>query len=237
MASLCYGSVPFVGGKRVQSLDLPSSLPRMNERSFSRYSHRVMNKKERIFDAAYEVLGEQGFYGLSIAVVAKKARVAAGTIYRYFSDKDDLIRQLYQHTILKCHPRIMEGVQIEEVSYRQYRRLWLNINAIFANEPNALKCKLQYESSPLGAELERNPVIMATWAPLERFFEQGRQQGLFIDLPVRALQVLSLDCVANMALQRQFHPFVLTQEQLETVVKASWNAILNPNFSITGACS
>jgi TetR/AcrR family transcriptional repressor of multidrug resistance operon len=128
-------------------------------------------------------------------------------------------------------------VQIEEVSYRQYRRLWLNINAIFANEPNALKCKLQYESSPLGAELERNPVIMATWAPLERFFEQGRQQGLFIDLPVRALQVLSLDCVANMALQRQFHPFVLTQEQLETVVKASWNAILNPNFSITGACS
>ena len=64
-----------------------------------------MDKKERIFEAAHEILGEQGFYGLSIAVVAKKAKVAAGTIYRYFSDKDDLIRQLYyQHTILKRHP-------------------------------------------------------------------------------------------------------------------------------------
>jgi len=51
-----------------------------------------MDKKERIFEAAREILGEQGFYGLSIAVVAKKARVAAGTIYRYFSDKDDLLR-------------------------------------------------------------------------------------------------------------------------------------------------
>ena len=97
-----------------------------------------MDKKERIFEAAHEILGEQGFYGLSIAMVAKKAKVAAGTIYRYFSDKDDLVRQLYLHTILKCHPQIMEGVQIEEVSYRQYRRLWLNIDAIFTNYPNAL---------------------------------------------------------------------------------------------------
>lgn len=196
-----------------------------------------MDKKERIFEAAREVLGEQGFFGLSIAVVAKKANVAAGTIYRYFSDKDDLIRQLYLHTMRQCHPMVMEGVQIEEVSFRQYRRLWLNINAIFTNLPNALKCKLQYESSPLGAELERDPVIMALWAPLERFFERGRQEGLFIDLPVLVLQALSLDCVANLAQQRRVHPFELTQEQLETVIKASWNAILNPNLSTTGACS
>lgn len=196
-----------------------------------------MDKKERIFEAAREILGEQGFYGLSIAVVAKKARVAAGTIYRYFSDKDDLLRQLYVHTILQCHPQVMEGVQIEEVSYAQYRRLWLNIDVIFTSIPNALKCKLQYESSPLGAELERDPVIMAAWAPLERFFEQGRQQGLFVDLPVPVLQSLSLDCVANLAQQRQVHDFELTQEQLETVIRASWNAILNPHFSTTGARS
>lgn len=218
-------------------LDLLQCPPKMNERSFSRCDNRVMNKKERIFNAAHEILGEQGFHGLSIAVVAKKAKVAAGTIYRYFSDKDDLIRQLYQHSILQCHPLVMEGVQIDEVSFQQFRRLWLNIHAFFADDPNALKCKLQYECSPLGAELEKDPVIMAAWAPLDRFFEQGREQGLFIDLPVRALQVLSLDCVGTLALQRQVHHFELTQEQLEAAIRASWNAILTPNFSTSGACS
>nr|WP_242397232.1 hypothetical protein [Aeromonas salmonicida] len=74
---------------------------------------------------------------------------------------------------------------------------------------------------------------MATWAPLDRFFEQGREQGLF----VRALQVLSLDCVGTLALQRQVHHFELTQEQLEAAIRASWNAILTPNFSTSGACS
>jgi TetR/AcrR family transcriptional repressor of multidrug resistance operon len=56
----------------------------MNERSFSHRNLITMDKKERIFEAAHEILGEQGFYGLSIAMVAKKAKVAAGTIYPSF---------------------------------------------------------------------------------------------------------------------------------------------------------
>ena len=56
----------------------------------------------------------------------------------------------------------------------------------------------------MGAELEKDPVIMAAWAPLDRFFEQGREQGLFIDLPVRALQVLSLDCVGTWRYNARF---------------------------------
>lgn len=133
----------------------------------------ILDKKESIFNAAHEVLGERGFHGLSIAEVAKKANVATGTIYRYFGDKDDLIRQLHQHTILQCVPMVMADVAIDKVSFQQFRQLWLNIHAIFVNEPNAIRCKLQYESSPLGAELETNPVILAAWEPLDRFFEQA----------------------------------------------------------------
>ncbi len=174
----------------------------------------ILDKKESIFNAAHEVLGERGFHGLSIAEVAKKANVATGTIYRYFGDKDDLIRQLHQHTILQCVPMVMADVAIDKVSFQQFRQLWLNIHAIFVNEPNAIKCKLQYESSPLGAELETNPVILAAWEPLDRFFEQGVEQGLFIDLPIRALQVLSLDSVMHLALQCRVHNITLTESQL-----------------------
>lgn len=197
----------------------------------------IQDKKECIFNAAHEVLGERGFHGLSIAEVAKKAKVATGTIYRYFGDKDDLIRQLHQHTILQCVPMVMADVAVDTVSFQQFRQLWVNIHAIFVNEPNALKCKLQYESSPLAAELETDPVILAAWAPLDRFFEQGVEQGVFIDLPIRALQVLSLDSVMHLALQCRVHHITLTESQLETAIRASWNAILSPHFATSGACS
>ncbi|WP_354688667.1 TetR/AcrR family transcriptional regulator [Aeromonas sp. 19NY04SH05-1] len=195
------------------------------------------DKKESIFNAAHEVLGERGFHGLSIAEVAKKANVATGTIYRYFSDKDDLIRQLYQHTILQCVPMVMADVDVEKVSFEQFQKIWRNIHAIFVNDPNAIKCKLQYESSPLGAALETEPVMLAAWGPLDSFFARGVEQKLFVDLPIRALQVLSLDCVMHLALQCRVHHFTLTEAQLETAIRASWNAILSPHISTSGACS
>ena len=199
----------------------------MNERSFSGIP-RTMNKKERIFDAAHDILAEQGFHGLSIAMVAKQAKVATGTIYRYFSDKEDLIRQLYRHTIMGCREQILNDVNIEETSFEQYRQLWLNIHHIFTSDPNAIICKLQYECSPLASELERDPVIMALWEPLDRFFERGRITGLFIDLPLRVLQSLSLDSVALLLQQCRGHKLTLTDTQQEAVIRASWQAILQP---------
>ncbi|MGK4476715.1 TetR/AcrR family transcriptional regulator [Aeromonas molluscorum] len=187
-----------------------------------------MNKKERIFDAAHDILAEQGFHGLSIAMVAKQAKVATGTIYRYFSDKEDLIRQLYRHTIMGCREQILNDVNIEETSFEQYRQLWLNIHHIFTSDPNAIICKLQYECSPLASELERDPVIMALWEPLDRFFERGRIAGLFIDLPLRVLQSLSLDSVALLLQQCRGHQLTLTDTQQEAVIRASWQAILQP---------
>lgn len=206
---------------------MPPYAPKMNERSFSDTA-RTMNKKERIFDAAHDILAEQGFHGLSIAMVAKQAKVATGTIYRYFSDKEDLIRQLYRHTIMGCREQILNDVNIEETSFEQYRQLWLNIHHIFTSDPNAIICKLQYECSPLASELERDPVIMALWEPLDRFFERGRIAGLFIDLPLRVLQSLSLDSVALLLQQCRGHQLTLTDAQQETVIRASWQAILQP---------
>lgn len=130
----------------------------------------IPDKKESIFNAAHEVLGERGFHGLSIAEVAKKANVATGTIYRYFGDKDDLIRQLHQHTILQCVPMVMAGVDVDKVSFQQFRQLWLNIHTIFVNEPNAIKCKLQYESSPLGQ----------TWKPIRSSWRHGNLWTAFL---------------------------------------------------------
>lgn len=197
----------------------------------------TLNKKECIFNAAHQILGKRGFHGLSIAEVASKANVATGTIYRYFTDKDDLIRQLHQHTIISCIPQVMAGVNCNDISFSQYRQLWRNIQAIFINEPNALKCKMQYDSSPLAAELERNPAIALAWQELDLFFERGVARNIFIDLPIRALQVLSLDTVFHLTLQSQVHQLSLSESQLEAAILASWNAILVNPIPIQGAHS
>jgi DNA-binding phage protein len=48
-----------------------------------------VNLKE-VIQAAIEVFSKSNFQNSSIAEIAKKARVAEGTIYQYFKNKEDL---------------------------------------------------------------------------------------------------------------------------------------------------
>lgn len=70
----------------------------MNERSFieseTMSSNTSIDKHEQILTAAEKLIAESGFQGLSMHKLAKEAGVAAGTIYRYFSDKE--------HLLMKC---------------------------------------------------------------------------------------------------------------------------------------
>ena len=53
------------------------------------------DKREAVMRAALELVGEHGFHGSPMAMIASRAGVAAGTIYRYFESKDVLIMETY----------------------------------------------------------------------------------------------------------------------------------------------
>ena len=48
-------------------------------------------RRERILDAAMELATEGGYDAVQMREVGTEAGVALGTIYRYFSSKDDLL--------------------------------------------------------------------------------------------------------------------------------------------------
>ena len=60
-------------------------------------AYGTMNREEAILDAALELFSERGFHGTTVAMIAQRAHVGAGTIYRYFKDKDDLVNALFQY--------------------------------------------------------------------------------------------------------------------------------------------
>jgi AcrR family transcriptional regulator len=49
---------------------------------------------DRLLEATTQVLAERGYAGLSTNRVAAVAGVSVGSLYRYFDDKDDLVREL-----------------------------------------------------------------------------------------------------------------------------------------------
>src|SRR5579862_5446297 len=57
----------------------------------SRSANGTSDKYQRILDAAIEVIAEHGFFHSRVAEIADRAKVADGTIYLYFKNKDELL--------------------------------------------------------------------------------------------------------------------------------------------------
>jgi TetR/AcrR family fatty acid metabolism transcriptional regulator len=57
------------------------------------------DKHDAILRAAAHVFAERGFFNSQVADVAREAGVAAGTVYLYFRNKDDLLVSIFERTM------------------------------------------------------------------------------------------------------------------------------------------
>jgi AcrR family transcriptional regulator len=55
---------------------------------------RLAEREQTILDAARAIAAEGGMGAVQIAIVAERADIAAGTVYRYFPSKTDLVAEL-----------------------------------------------------------------------------------------------------------------------------------------------
>ena len=56
-----------------------------------------MSKQHQILEAAIRLFVERGLQGSSMALVAKEAEVATGSVYNYFEGKEHLINECFLH--------------------------------------------------------------------------------------------------------------------------------------------
>ena len=56
-------------------------------------------KRQRILDAATVEFSLHGFENANMTVIAKKAQVSVGSLYKYFESKQDLFLTVVQHSI------------------------------------------------------------------------------------------------------------------------------------------
>ena len=54
---------------------------------------RAIEKKDKIIEAGFELICENGYYNTNTAEIAKKAGVSTGIIYQYFKDKHDILME------------------------------------------------------------------------------------------------------------------------------------------------
>ncbi|OIN14336.1 TetR/AcrR family transcriptional regulator [Oceanisphaera psychrotolerans] len=186
----------------------------------------MSDKRERILSAAETLIARCGFQGMSMHLVAQHAGVATGTIYRYFADKETLLRCVHEERMQEIGNRVTRGLDPGASCYDQFRTLWLNTIHCLLDSPDCLLYRVQYEASPLFSKEEDQELHDRYFKPVFEFFEQGLEEGLFRELPAEVLCGMTLE---NLLLLTQKHTkgrIDLHEGLYESLIDANWNAIL-----------
>ncbi|WP_226692150.1 MULTISPECIES: efflux transporter AcrAB transcriptional repressor AcrR [Rodentibacter] len=185
--------------------------------------HSKTDLAEQIFMATDRLMAKEGLNQLSMHKLAKEANVAAGTIYLYFKNKDELLEQFAKRLFAMFMAALEKDFDELKSFFEQYRRMWWNIWEFLQDNPTVLSNLSQYELLPAFSEICREVDNNSCW---ERFCWNAKAAGeLVMELPNKILFQLSLESAMNIASGSKFLKVELTTDILEAVIERTWRSI------------
>ncbi|HEQ3535476.1 TPA: TetR/AcrR family transcriptional regulator [Vibrio parahaemolyticus] len=186
----------------------------------------AVDKRDQILAAAEQLIAESGFQGLSMQKLANEASVAAGTIYRYFSDKEHLLEEVRLNVAKRIASAVQAGVNDDMPLKERYRTMWLNIWNLAGSNLNAISNRVQYDSLPCTTRNKTWELERKMFAQVDRLFNQGKEEGVFKPLDNEVLSGLSFEASVALARKHALGFYQLDDDALEAAIEASWDAII-----------
>lgn len=182
------------------------------------------NKREQILRAAENIIANQGLHNLSMQKLAKDAGVAAGTIYRYFTDKDQLIDELRRDVLTQIAAVILQDADTGSPEER-FRKVWFNIIKLGETCTMERLNFEQYTHLPGASSEEHRQFERATFAPLHFIFADAKAQGLIVDLNDELLFALAFEPAVGLCRRMRRTGMSFSMDELTRVCDLSWRAI------------
>jgi AcrR family transcriptional regulator len=186
-----------------------------------------MGKRTDILLTTEKILAERGLYGLSMKLLADTAGIAAGTIYRYFTNKETLMIELYQYVRQEVAINIFTGWSEQQTNSEKYYLLWINIfHAVLSNPQRLAVIEMLYY---LPNECRNKLDIFddKAFQPMVHLYQQGIDNKELKNWPIPVLMALSLDSSVSLAKKVLRDNIEINEHLIQQACEASWTTITN----------
>jgi len=182
-------------------------------------------KRAAIIKATLELVSENGFHGAPMAMVAERAGVAAGTIYRYFESKDVLIKATYADLEERLLQKVLENYPEKSPEREKFAHLARVLVTHWISSPVEFRFLEQFHNSPYGVE-HRREKLQGTNKDLCRvMLTDALEQKLVKDLPLPMLFALVYGPLIFICRDHIQGFFTLDDSMLDQAIDGCWNAV------------
>ncbi len=193
----------------------------------------IPEKKRNIIDTVINNVAREGFRRTTTAVIARKAGVGEGTIYRYFKNKDELIESAALQAAQEITRGIVKNYNDKAPIPQQYKRFCRDFLESGQENPISHQFLEQFINSPQGvsykkkmiAEILSDRFAKPLLYPLNIILIRAKEEGLVKEYPLQLLAVLTI-APLSFVLKDAFHGVMeMDQRVIQAVADSCWDAI------------
>ena len=162
----------------------PDELDKLSRREQRRLQHQDLSRTQ-LLDAAEEVFGRKGFHQATLKEVAELAEFSVGSVYSFFTNKDDLFRQIFVRRGDEFMPGMRDALQADRGRPTDQLHGLVDFEVgFFRARPQFGRLYLRYSSATMiSTDREIDAVISANYEESMQLqaglFERGQAAGEF----------------------------------------------------------
>ncbi len=185
---------------------------------------RDLQKQQAICEASIDLINRKGLADTSIADIAKQAQVSPATIYIYFKNKEDLLRQLFLSVQKEASKSIFTGYESFLAIDESFRILLRKAYQYFLRKPHHFYFLEQFAHSPIIHQIAPDGAWQH-FEPIFQLFDRGKKNNLIKDLPNEMLLSFTFYPIMQLVRFHQSGRLRLEYSQFESTLNMAWNNI------------
>lgn len=184
----------------------------------------ISDKREAILAATLALIVENGLESTPMARVAETAQVGMGTIYHYFSSKEDLVNALYREIKLKIVQATLHNHPQQAPLRERFFHMWRNLFTHYRTHPYHFLFTEQYSFSPYITP-QTKAAGKEIWARTGALILEAQQQQIIKAMDVNLISPIIYGPVVVLMRNLLAGDLTLTDDMVEQAILACWNAI------------
>lgn len=185
----------------------------------------AQTKKEKVIQTALKMMAEGGFHDAPMSTLAEKSKVAIGTIYHHFTNKEDLSIAVIDMCLAQRNEALNAAISNGSSPGEIFEDLWTAAFNFFTTYKNEYRFLLQCQNSPALRKLYTASKNQYP-ATVINFFKSGIKSGKLRDLDPQILfdwTMAGISTAVNSQINTKSKN--LNPKQIQEMIQMSWTSI------------
>jgi TetR/AcrR family transcriptional regulator, repressor of fatR-cypB operon len=181
-------------------------------------------KRVAIIEAARDLFAERGFHGTAVPLIADRAGVGAGTIYRHFESKENLVNVVYRQCKTTMMEVLLDDFPVAQPPRLQFRAFWRRLAQFARENPQAMAFLALHHHAPY-LDAESLALEELSLTPALSFIGAAQAQLVIKEIEPAALAALVTGAFHGLFQGAEQGLYVLDEGLMDTTENCLWEAV------------